>query len=227
MPQRHPRTLLSTDAGLTVLLLSLVLVLFVLYPFVELRGPGRVLVSVSVSVILVSGAFSLSDRRGLRIATAILAAAALLVRWLDHFLDSPAVTVTSLVATLAFLGLTIGGVLAKVLASGRITWHRLQGAIAVYLMLGLSWALLYSLVEIRNPGSFNVPSVEASVEEEGMDDFVYFSFVTLTTLGYGDMTPKGSEARTLTILEALVGQLFIGILIARLVSLQIAHSQEE
>ena len=60
-----------------------------------------------------------------------------------------------------------------------------------------------------------------------MDDFVYFSFVTLTTLGYGDITPASPTVRTLTILEALVGQLFIGILIARLVSLQIAHAQRE
>ena len=87
------------------------------------------------------------------------------------------------------------------------------------------WAFGYGLVELHEPGSFDLPAIvgEPAGADRHMASFVYFSFVTLTTLGYGDVTPVGSAARTLALLEALVGQLFLAILVARLVALQIAH----
>ena len=121
--------------------------------------------------------------------------------------------------------------LARLLRGSRVTSHHIQGAVAVYLMLGLIWGFVYSLVELRQPGSFNLP--EAAVGEtpanpgENIQELLYFSFVTLTTLGYGDVSPVGSSARTLAILEALVGQLYLVILIARLVSLRVAPSDRE
>lgn len=113
------------------------------------------------------------------------------------------------------------------LRRGAITTHRIQGAIAVYLMLGLIWAFAYSLVELQVPGSFQLPAAAAANGTTGMRSFVYFSFVTLTTLGYGDVIPLSSGARTLATLEALAGQLYLAVLVARLVALQIAHSRRE
>lgn len=224
--RRRWQEVLSADTGLTVLLVSLVAVLFVIYPFVPLNRPGRVLVSLALTVVLVAGGFSLGDRRRLRAVVIALAAVAVASRWLSHVGDLLGLRILFHLSTLLFLALNGGGVLAKVLRGGRVTPHRIQGAIAVYLLLGLTCAFGYSLIELLEPGSFNLPPA-AAADGARMGDFVYFSFVTLTSLGYGDVQPASSSARTLAILEALAGQLYLAILVARLVALQIAHSRKE
>ena len=223
--RRRWQEVLSADTGLTVLLVSLVAVLFVIYPFVPLNRPGRVLVSLALTVVLVAGGFSLGDRRRLRAVVIALAAVAVASRWLSHVGDLLGLRILFHLSTLLFLALNGGGVLAKVLRGGRVTPHRIQGAIAVYLLLGLTCAFGYSLIELLEPGSFNLPPA-AAADGARMGDFIYFSFVTLTSLGYGDVQPASSSARTLAILEALAGQLYLAILVARLVALQIAHSRK-
>ena len=226
MTRRPIHVVLSTDTGLTILLVSLCAVLFVIYPFVPLGGAGRLIVTVGLTVVLVSGSFSLADRRRLFTLTLGLAVVSLVCSWLSHFVAAPQLLIWSRATAILFLLLTAGGILAKVVGPGRVTGHRIQGAIAVYLMLGLIWAFAYSLIEYRFPGSFELP-FDGELGGVAMRQFVYFSFVTLTTLGYGDVTPVSSSAQTLTVLEALVGQLYLVILVAHLVALRIAHSTEK
>lgn len=220
----------ATDAGLTVLLVSLLTVVFVIYPFLPLGGAGRFLATVGLTVVLASGVFSLGNRPKLSLAVVGLSLNALISHWLRHATASPAIDAWAYLSTIVFLALTSTGVLARVLRQGRVTPRRIQGAVAVYLMLGLVWGYAYALVELGAPGSFEFPATSGAVPE-GVDattrDLIYFSFVTLTTLGYGDVKPIGSSARTLATLEALVGQLFLVILISRLVSLEVAHSRTE
>jgi voltage-gated potassium channel Kch len=109
-------------------------------------------------------------------------------------------------------------VLTQVFRQGPITFHRIQGAIAAYLLLGLAWANAYDLIELARPGALRFPEGGGPTPIR----LVYFSFVTLTTVGYGDITPIHPAARSLAIAEALVGQLFPAILIGRLVSMEIA-----
>lgn len=217
---RRPRSVLATDAGLTVLLVSLFLVVFVIYPYVPLGGLGRMTVNLGLTVVLVAGSFSLADRRW-RIAVFAVAMVAFASHWLQYLVSDDIVLYFAYAGTLVFLVLVTGGVLARLVRPGRVSVHHVQGAIAAYLMLGLIWAFAYSLVELRQPGSFHLPERAAAEGEESADamgDLVYFSFVTLTTLGYGDVTPRSDSARNLAILEALIGQLFLVTLIARLVS---------
>lgn len=228
LTHRRLRALFSTDASLTVLLVSLSLVLFVIYPFVPLSTLGRLLVDLGLTAIVISGSFSLADRPHLRMLVVGLAIIALVTHWLRHVAAHEALLTAAYSSTILFLGLAASGTLSRVLRQGRVTSHRIQGAIAVYLMLGLIWGFAYSLVELHHPGSFNLPgtAIDAAREsDENMRDLVYFSFVTLTTLGYGDIAPKSPHARTLATLEALVGQLYLVILIARLVSLWAAEEQ--
>lgn len=228
LPLHRLRAVLSADTGLTVLLVSLSLVLFVIYPFVPLSTLGRLLVDLGLTAVLISGCFSLADRRHLRILVVGFAIVALVMHWLRHVAAHQALLVTAYGSTILFLGLAAAGTLARVLRAGRVTSHHIQGAVAVYLMVGLIWGFAYSLIELREPGSFNLPATVADTPRdpgENMRDLVYFSFVTLTTLGYGDVTPKSPSARNLAILEALVGQLYLVILIARLVSVRAAEEQ--
>jgi hypothetical protein len=114
-----------------------------------------------------------------------------------------------------------GVVLSRVFQKGRVTHYRIQGAIAVYLLLGLTWGIAYILIELQTPGSFNLGI--ASDRSQLSSDMMYYSIVTLTTVGYGDITPLSAAARNLSNLEGLVGQLYPAILLGRLVSLEITH----
>jgi hypothetical protein len=121
------------------------------------------------------------------------------------------------------MGFLIALILRQVFRAGPITPHRVQGAIAIYLLLGIFWAVLYEMVELVQPGSFGIshPGGRAVLPQ-----LAYFSFTTLTTLGVGDIVPINPVARSLTMLEALVGQLFPVILIARLVTMETDYLQK-
>jgi hypothetical protein len=113
-----------------------------------------------------------------------------------------------------------------VFREGPVTWYRIQGAVAFYLLLGLAWAGAYELIELHWPNAFAPPpSTMMNQSEDPTARFVYFSFVTLTTVGYGDVTAVHPLARSLVTLEALMGQLFPAILLARLVSMELYHRQ--
>lgn len=224
--RRRLGKVLAAESGLRVLLISLFLVQFVIFPFVPLAGPGRILVTAGLSAILISGSFSLGGRPLVRVIAAGLATVALALLWLHHLVPRDAVLFSAYAASIGFLGLTTAGVLARVLRAERVTSRQIEGAVAAYLMIGLLWGFAYTLLELSYPGSFNFSTEAAGADPvESRRELAYFSFVTLTTLGYGDVTPRSPSARTLATLEALVGQLYLVILIARLVSLR-ANGEE-
>ena len=122
---------------------------------------------------------------------------------------------------LGLSGLTIGlftaVMLARVFAPGHVTSYRLVGAVVAYLLVGLTWSYVYDVIEVVHPGSFNAMR---SVAEGSYPAVLYYSFVTLTSVGYGDITPVSSAARALSNLESLVGILYPAVLIGRLLSKQ-------
>ena len=126
----------------------------------------------------------------------------------------PWVQGTSLLSLMLLLVVVLG----QTLRSGPITFHRIQGAVAAYVLLGVIWAYAYSLVALLRPGAFSGPVSPA----DGPRAWFYFSFVTLTTVGYGDVLPVHPAARSLAMLEAVTGPLYLAILISRLVSLAVA-----
>ena len=133
------------------------------------------------------------------------------------------------ISTFAFLAYLIYRVMKDVLWGRRPTRERIMGAIVAYLLIGLLWSLIYGFIEFLEPGSFSIPAdmlarMQARPHDIPTSIFAYFSFVTLATLGYGDVTPIGAAARTFSSFEAVVGQLFIAITIARLVGLRVAES---
>lgn len=113
-----------------------------------------------------------------------------------------------------YLGVAIYLILKDVSRSQKVTIDTIRGSVCVYLLIGFVWALLYGIVASINPNAFK-PSI---IVEEGFGKVVYFSFTTLTTLGYGDILPIDPLAKMLTNLEAIIGQLYPSVLIAILVS---------
>lgn len=207
------------ERGLTAMLISLVLAVFVASPLAATRTTGKVLFDISFAALLVSGIVAFSRHRLLAIGVAAGTLATLTLRWSGQ---GPVSVGADFLAMLTLATLT-GLVLEHVFRSGPITGDRIRGAVLAYLLLGLVWAFAFDLSERLVPGSFRF------AEAGGPSGFVmhglgYFSFVTLTTVGYGDVTPLHPVARSLAIAEALIGQLYPAILIGRLVSLQISSA---
>jgi hypothetical protein len=116
-------------------------------------------------------------------------------------------------------------VVKQIFANGIITVNKIIGGVAAYIILGHLWASLYLTLFIMYPESFQSGG-EVINNSEALKQLSYFSFVTLTTIGYGDITAVSSAARILAMMEGLLGQLFPAIFIAKLVSLQIEHARK-
>ena len=138
-------------------------------------------------------------------------------------LESPIFLYASFAALFGFLLVAVSYTLGQIARETDINANRLIGAVCVYLLLGVIWAVAYTLVDMIAPGSFKgfVPP-----EGRGWDsEWLYFSFVTMTTLGYGDISPVSAIAKALAYLQAVFGQFYIAILVAGLVSAYISSRQ--
>ncbi len=210
--------------GLTAMLVSLVLAIFVGGPLMTVTGVGQFVFDAFFGALLFAGVVAFSHRRWLAIAIAVLGSAVLFVRWEKHMQAAPGLAVWNDALSLLLLVLLTSLVLEHVFRQGPITGDRIRGAIAAYLLLGLGWVFAYKLVDHAAPGALSIGPIDPALHN-GPPTLAYFSFVTLTTVGYGDITPVHPAARMLAIAEALVGQLYPAILIGRLVSLQISQDR--
>ncbi len=181
---------------------------------------GRLAGRAILSLVIISGVMAtVRDIRILLLAVA-LAIGSVFVGWEDFARHNLYLQLFNDFYSLLFIGLLIFVIIRQVLRAGAVTPRRVQGAVAVYLLLGLLWAIAYEIVERLQPGSFNVGTHHARAD---LQQLGYFSFTTLTTLGFGDILPLSPLAQSLVMAEALVGQLFPVILIARLVAMEIEY----
>jgi hypothetical protein len=213
----------ESDRGLSIFLLLLVAIVFVVPPLFSPGWVARLVLDVVFALLLVAGIAAVPASRTVRVILTAVAVAAIGLRWVDQIVVSQGLDLAAAASTVASCGLLSLVVLAQVFRPGPVTSYRVQGAVAAYLMLGLTWAAAYNTIGILSPGAFAGPTMDLG---GGVSSFVYFSFVTLTTVGYGDVTPVHPIARSLATLEALTGQLYPAILLARLVSLQLLQGND-
>jgi hypothetical protein len=214
------------------LLISLLL-LFFFYPFFQRSQAGVVILDIVFLVILLSGIYAISERKNIFITSLLLAIIGFGATVLNYSLMSVSLRVTAASAYGLFFILMAVAILTTIIKTKKVTIETIYASICVYLLLGIIWTMMYSAIEIIEPGSFL--SGGASVIDFSGDpvrrnvfaNFIYYSFVTLTTLGYGDIIPVSPQARALSSLEAVVGQLYIAVLIAGLVGMHIGQSGEK
>jgi hypothetical protein len=210
------------DRSLTVLLITLILSVLVV-PSLLNFGTGPI--DILLTIALLAGIRFVSQNRFQMILLSIFAVLALVIRVISTFSHGNGIYLLRAISNIVSLSILAAIVLIQVFRKGPITLQRVQGAVAEYLLLGLIWASAYELVELFIPrailnGNLAIPPQVLT------PNLIYFSFVTLTTVGYGDFTPVHHIARSLAILEALTGQLFPAILIARLVSMELLASSK-
>jgi len=192
------------------------LVLFVVVmPFGQYMADPGLLDGMLLTVVLISGVQAVGGRRNSLILAVAFAIPALVARWLWHYWPDPFLHGLFLaLGTLLLLQVT-AQLLRLIVTAPHVDVEVLAAGVATYLVIGLVWAMLYLLVGFLDPKAYQLPS------DKVFDGFnaLYFSFVTLTTIGYGDIAPIAPVARMLAILEAVTGILFPAVLIARLVTM--------
>jgi hypothetical protein len=221
---RRRERLWASDEGLTVLLVLVVLFAFVVLPLDALGLLGVWAASaldVWFSLIILAGVVSISRRRSAAVVVTVLLFTGIAVHVADNWISETSLDGVQAVLDLVVIAILAALILAQVYRAGPVTRQRIEGAITVYLLLGLLWAEVYFLMVLLDPGALQGVSSEHRMTSR----LVYFSFVTLTSTGYGDVTPVTPPAQSLANLESVVGQLYPAILLARLVSLAVASRQ--
>jgi hypothetical protein len=212
----------ETDRGLSIFLFLLLALIFVV-PASGLTGQlGRTVIDVVFTLLMLTGVAALSRQKTATAVVSGVAVAGIAIRWIGEAVPSPSMELAVALSAVASLATLAYVVLARVFRAGPVNRHRIMGAIAVYLLLGLAWGEAFYALALMEPGSFSLaPSATLNSR-----DLMYFSFVTLTTVGYGDITAISPVARSLAILEALTGQLYPAILLARLVALEVGANSD-
>lgn len=202
--------------------LYLLFLVFFLSPFLD-SVPLRMLISsVIFSMLMLAGVLSISGHRVFLFFGGMTACIAITLRWMQHITPSPAIAKTGSLAILIFLIMLNAMALTKVYGTGRVTMHKIKGAIACYILFGMTFSVLYGFLDQVLPNAFNLPLDDGTFTTVRQEMLTYYSFVTLTTIGYGDITPVHEIARMFAVLEGLCGQLYPATLLARLVSLEVS-----
>lgn len=217
---------LRGDGSLTVAVVVLVLFIFVLSPLRELNEVGGLAVDLVFAAFLGLGAWFLYDPRPVMKLFIAFLSATVILRVADFGLGGLALDLLSALFTLIAAFLLGAMFITRALRDGRINMHRIMGAVGAFLLIGVMFSQLYRMVALLIGDAFAVGGAPASAAVF-LARVNYFSFVTLTSLGYGDITPLHPFARALVTLEALAGQLFLAILVARLVAMELEWRQEQ
>lgn len=204
--------------------LAALVLMLVATPFVQGLKQGQLYEAVLFTLVMCTGLIASGSCRGLALALVSFAFAAI---WLNQLWPERCPALTFLLPAVAFLVVVTASLLRFILRAKQVNAEVLCAGISVYLILGLLWGLAYTLVAQVNPHAFAFSTHPGTVATMSGFTAIYFSFTTLATLGYGDITPAADVARMLAMLEAMTGTLFVGVMIARLVSLYSASGQSQ
>jgi hypothetical protein len=195
----------------------------VFYPFGELGVAGAVLVESVFFLMLISGVMSVGKSRPALVVMSTLGSGALLSGLLSLVYPVLVLFIVKSWLTSSLMGALVVIILIEVFSEGRITFRRIQGAIAAYLLIGILWTMFYRLIFQIDPAAFlGGPSIIPDQPSGFLRrEYIYFSFGALTTVDYKGMSAVHPLTQSLVMLEALIGQLYPAILLARLVSMEV------
>jgi hypothetical protein len=214
------------DPLLTALTILLAILLFVIAPLQATGLLAAHYFGIAFAPVLITAIFVMS-RSPAAVSAILVAVALIVVATLLRLRQPSLVDVYLVTGAWMIVGLTMGFVVTRaVFAPGRVTFHRIIGAVLLYLNIGITFMALFSFVALMVPNAFS--GMGSLQDDLGVaSKMIYFSFVTLTSVGYGDISPLHPFARSLANIEAIIGQLYPATLLARLVTLEITgrHGQ--
>jgi hypothetical protein len=222
IPKKLTRHFWNEDSGLTSIFILLCISNFLVIPFFNQRLTILILVRITWFLLLVAGITTMARSKAQMRKFSVIPILLVVVSALQIILDYKFLAYIDFVVELSVFALLIGMVIIKVFEGGSVTIHRVVGSIVAYILIGNAWAIMFQFLYAQIPGSIEIPTVYT---ESGVPSsvFLYFSFTTLTTTGYGEILPIHAIARTLAIIEQLIGVLYPVVLIGRLVSLVVGN----
>lgn len=200
------------------LLLALILLL-VVTPFVENSRNGEFVETALMTLVLVSAGLAVGGQRHVVRIAMFLMVPTVAANWAHHLFPASISPTLHLACCIVFIGFVIVYVLRFVIRSTRVDSEVICAGVSVYLMLGLLWTFAYLIVAEVDPSAFSIHTDPTEPQEMTNFNALYFSYTSLTTLGFGDILPISKVARMLTFMEAMTGMLYVATLISRLVSM--------
>ena len=208
---------------LAFLVVSLITIV-ILSPFLMGNILGQSIIYLLAVAACVATVYGLKLGLWPRVTTLFLAILSVAIGVASFYAKGPVVQSISFLSATLFYGFLTALLIRYIVRAEKVTADILFGSVSVYLLIGIVFAMVFRLIDALNPAAFAFPVEDQVAGVQGHADFTYFSFVTLTTLGYGDIQPLSGYARTFAFLEAITGTLYVAILISRLVSLYITDS---
>ena len=208
-------------------LLVALVALFASFPFLERLEAGHLIESILLTIALLSAVLAIAGRGPVLITAIVLATPALAGRWIHHYWPDLLPPEVFLIGAIILVIFVICNLLLFVVRAGEVNTEVLCASISAYLLLGLVWTFAYWLIAELIPGAFALNAAAGSGASMKGFNGVYFIFITLSTVGYGDITPVANVAKMLAAMEGITGVLYVAVLIARLVSIQAAHRPHE
>ena len=191
-------------------------------------GPtaGSITIEIAFTFLLIILVFVVGHNKNVILLYVTIAFSALVFSWLNITNPSFIFSILSHLFSFTALTLAITLVIKESLLSKEVTMDTIAGSLCAYLLLGFAFASIYALIDIVAPASFisSIPGKEGLIDLASSDlDRIYFSFVTLLTVGYGDIVPASPPAKLTTIIEGFIGQVYLVVLIARLVGMHVSQ----
>ena len=205
---------------------------FILSPFLYEHPFAGIILRVSFSLLMISAVYACAEKGRTLIVALLLVIPAVVAEWAGYFTSIPGLSFGGRLLSALFLAHVVRIIVRHMIHSRKVNANLIFGAISVYLLIGLFWAIAYSALELSQPESFTVKPLDVQrdraigPETVPLHRFTYYSLVTLTTLGYGDIVPVTPSAQVASSLEAVVGQLYLTILVAGLVGLGVSQRQQ-
>lgn len=209
----HPHHL-----GKFTVLLVVLIAIIILFPFVDEHHWIEVAVGAVGFLTVLAALWAVSNSIIVFIVAALLAMPAFALNILNSVSDGDHFAYYAVPMSFAFYALVNLNLLRSFIGAKEVTWDIISGAVSVYLLLGMNWTLIYIYIDMFNPDAFQFNHAHDIDGGMNTQDFFYFSFVTLTTLGYGDVVPLSTAARIFAVLEAILGQLYIAVIIGKIIS---------
>ena len=201
------------------IILCLILGLLVLVPILNRFVVVRIFLDIFLTAIVISMVYAISHKKGHVIVGMLVAIMMLASLWSQYFYQNKGIAAFGMIAGVFFTAVVIANILDFMLKSEEVNREIIYAAILLYLLVALMWAFLYTFLELVDPASFNI---DLSQPQGYLLVFQYYSFVTITTLGYGDITPVTEVAKAFSVLEAVVGQLYLVVAVAWLVGMHVS-----
>ncbi|KGM42879.1 hypothetical protein JY97_10980 [Alkalispirochaeta odontotermitis] len=203
--------------------ICLILGLLLLVPILNRFVAVHIFLDIFLTAIVISMAYTISHKKQYVLTGLLFAIVMLASLWLQYFFQNTGIAAVSMIAGILFISLVIASILGVMLKTEMISREIIYEAILLYLLAALLWAFIYTFLELVDPASFNI---DLDQPQSYLLVFQYYSFVTITTLGYGDITPVTEVAKAFSVLEAVVGQLYLVVVVAWLVGMHVSSKSK-